>query len=61
MARAKCGGWPGRRAEAYLLIPASMHTSLREPHTQVHARAFGLVPDFWFFCITTKERMINNA
>jgi hypothetical protein len=34
-------------AEAYLLIPASMHTCFREPHTHIHAHiAFGLALDF---------------
>ncbi|HEX6224003.1 MAG TPA: membrane protein insertion efficiency factor YidD [Chryseolinea sp.] len=35
-------GWPGMRGEAYLLIPASMHTALREPHTHSHARALSV-------------------
>ena len=37
-------GWPGIVGwAAYLLIPASMHTSLREPHTHLHAR----MPSVW--------------
>ncbi len=54
-------GWPGMWAEAYLLIPASMHTSLREPHTRLHAHmplVWLLI--FWFFCIKTKERNDSN-
>ncbi len=62
VARAKCGGGPECGRKQYLLIPASMRTSLREPHTHFHAR----MPWVWLliflvlFVSRQKEQRVHS-